>query len=48
MTPDERFDLDLFAIRYGMDSQDVDEALEMVGATMPRSVWGAQPWLPIQ
>jgi hypothetical protein len=31
MTPDERAQLDAYAIRFGMDSEDVDEALARVG-----------------
>jgi hypothetical protein len=31
MTPDERAQLDAYAIRFGMDSEDVDKALEQVG-----------------
>ena len=31
MTPDERAQLDAYAIRFGMDSIDVDEALARVG-----------------
>ena len=31
MTPDERMQLDAYAIRFGMDSEDVDKALEQVG-----------------
>jgi hypothetical protein len=31
MTPDERAALDSYAEQYGMDSEDVDKALEQVG-----------------
>ena len=31
MTPDERAQLDAYAIRFGMDSEDVDEALARAG-----------------
>ena len=31
MTPDERMQLDAYAMLHGMDSIDVDEALEQVG-----------------
>ena len=31
MTPDERAALDSYAAQYGMDSEDVDKALEQVG-----------------
>ena len=31
MTPDERAQLDAYAIRFGMDSEDVDKALARVG-----------------
>jgi len=42
MTPDERAQLDAYAIRFGMDSEDVDEALARSGATWPRSTWRAR------